>query len=420
MAGEKGRKSRSSEELLDWFTISYRTIYLVAGGLVAFLIGGGVYYYLGQKTPVATGEATPTPTSITTARFTSLEGNIKVKAVGTFEWVTADKNVVLKRGDLVKTGSGSTAEISFFDGTVVSVRPESLITIEETSENAVTKERRVAWHISSGEVTFNAPKRTAEGSTEITTPLTRVSTQAEAEGAIGVKETGESDLRIFRGQSVNVEMTKTGEKLVLASNEAIKIDSDGRAGQKTSLPGTPQLMSPPDQAEIAYADLSRAITPLVWKGVPGASAYHLVVDFSPSFNRPLVDKRGIEDTTQALTGLEVGRYFWRVAAVDRDGSEGDFSGFAAFRVSKPNRNTAAPPPLDIASFDLRTNILQIKGRTEPGATVSVNGQPLDVQPDGSFNEFITLEKAGAQQVMIRAVGINGGVQETKRNVVVAF
>jgi hypothetical protein len=74
----------------------------------------------------------------------------------------------------------------------------------------------------------------------------------------------------------------------------------------------------------------------------------------------------------------------------------------------------------VDSFDLRTNILQIKGHTEPGATVSVNGQPLDVQPDGTFNEFITLEKAGAQDVVVRAVGVNGGISEQHKSVVVSF
>src|SRR4051812_47534327 len=127
MAGEKGRKSRSGDEMLDWFTISYRTIYLVAGGLIV-LLAGGAYYYFAGRTPHANPEvATPTPSAATTARFSSLEGNIKLKAYGTFEWITADKNVLLKKGDLVKTGSGSTAEITFFDGTVMHLRPESLI-----------------------------------------------------------------------------------------------------------------------------------------------------------------------------------------------------------------------------------------------------------------------------------------------------
>ena len=67
---------------------------------------------------------------------------------------------------------------------------------------------------------------------------------------------------------------------------------------------------------------------------------------------------------------------------------------------------------------MRTNILQIKGRTEAGATVTVNGQRVDVQGDGSFNEFITLDKPGRQVVVVRAVGLAGGVNEERRPVVV--
>ena len=57
------------------------------------------------------------------------------------------------------------------------------------------------------------------------------------------------------------------------------------------------------------------------------------------------------------------------------------------------------------------NILQVKGRTEPGATVTVNGQRVEVQGDGSFNEYITLDKPGHQVVVIRATSIGGGVKE---------
>jgi hypothetical protein len=67
---------------------------------------------------------------------------------------------------------------------------------------------------------------------------------------------------------------------------------------------------------------------------------------------------------------------------------------------------------------VRTNILQVKGRTEPGASVTVNGQPVDVQEDGTFNEYITLDKPGRQVVTIRSTGLSGGVREEKRSVVV--
>ena len=56
---------------------------------------------------------------------------------------------------------------------------------------------------------------------------------------------------------------------------------------------------------------------------------------------------------------------------------------------------------------MRQNILQVRGRTEPGATVTVNGQRVDVAGRmEAFNEFITLpvEKPGRQMVAVRVVG----------------
>jgi Glucodextranase, domain B len=58
----------------------------------------------------------------------------------------------------------------------------------------------------------------------------------------------------------------------------------------------------------------------------------------------------------------------------------------------------------------------VKGRTEAGAAVSVNGEKVDVRPDGSFNEFLTLA-SGRQEVVVRAIGANGGIAELRRPVV---
>ena len=135
-----------------------------------------------------------------------------------------------------------------------------------------------------------------------------------------------------------------------------------------------------------------------------------------------MDRGGIADSSVQLQGLDTGKYYWRVAAVDKEGVEGAYSEFARFTVVRrggPGNAGGPPPPLAIQELELRTNILQIKGRTEPGATVTVNGQRVDVQSDGSFNEFITLDKPGRQMVVVRSTGLAGGVNEQRRQVVVA-
>ncbi len=76
---------------------------------------------------------------------------------------------------------------------------------------------------------------------------------------------------------------------------------------------------------------------------------------------------------------------------------------------------AATPLLVIESFEARNNVIRLVGKTEPGARLTVNGDPVTVQPDGSFREFVTLaRKEGEQRVVIRSTSLAGGVAEETR------
>src|SRR5262245_10287148 len=414
------REKQAEDELFDWFTITYRSIYVVIGAIVLIAGGGGFYWWVTHQPPPVIVE-TPNPTA-TSARFTTIEGSVKVKPVGQFDWFSGDRSMVLRKGDLVRTGAGSAAEIQFFDGTVVHVRPDSLITIEETTEDPSSKARKVAWFISSGGATFQTARKNVPGSeTKVSTPTVQGTVAELSKAEVRVAEQGDSDFRLFQGSGQVT--TKSGQTVALAGNEAVKVDASGKAAAKVSLPGVPLLLAPSHQAEITYPNAAQATTLLVWKGVQDANSYHVMLDYSAYFNRPLVDRKGIKDSSVELRGLDVGKYYWRVAAIDRSGEEGSFSEFARFTVASAGSGGAGegpPPPLILQSLEVRQNILQVKGKTEPGASLTVNGQRLDVEADGSFNDFITLEKPGKQDVVVRATGLNGGVRELKRPVVVGF
>lgn len=422
MAPEKDRRRQAEDDILDWFTISYKTLYIGVGILGLLAAGGGYYYYTRTAPPATTPPERPA-LNVPSARFTQIEGNVKVRRTGSFDWVDVDKSSVLRRGDLVKTGAGAVAQISFFDDTVVDLRPDSLLTIEETSENPSTKERRVAAQISSGAVDFTAPARTVKGSeTEFSTPTltTKVGDQGARASMTVDASTGASAVSVLEGSQV-VE-TRSGAKVNLPAGTAVKVDESGKPGAVVALPAVPVLEAPPHQAEISYVDPSRSTTLLAWKAIPGAATYHLMLDYSPRFNRPLVDRAGIKDRSQEIRGLEPGKYYWRVAAVDREGVEGGFSDTALFMVTRPAAASASgpPPPLTLEALEVRGNILQVKGRTEPGARITVNGNRVDVREDGSFNEYISLDKAGKQEVVVRSMGLNGGVKEVRRPVTVGY
>ncbi len=412
MASDKPNTSLDIEPAREG-ALRFRALLAMVGLVLVGVVG---WLYLGQPTPPPEPPETATLTE-TAARFTGVEGSVKVKSPGSFEWVDANLEMRLGKNDLVRTAGGASAEITFFDGTILKVRPDSLITIEESSEDPLTKRRRVAVKRESGEVEYQTGRFNVQGSSaEVATPTLRIRQGEMAAGGVRVSAMGDTDVRQFRGTG-HVETT-AGELIELGSQEALAVDAAGTAGPKRSLPGSPRLLAPPHQTEISYPKLSAATTLLAWEPVTEAVSYHVMLDYTPHFNRPLVDQKSVSRSSWELAGLEEGEYYWRVAAENDEQAEGAFSEPAQFAVVLSEPRAPAPPPLSVETLDVRMNILQVGGRTLAGATVTINGQEVEVQADGSFAEFLTLQGAGRQEIVIRAVGPDGGVYEKRHSVMV--
>jgi hypothetical protein len=101
MSSKQKRERQAEDDLLDWFTVSYRTIYIGLGSSSPSPRRALLLLLPVQPSP---GPSPAIVESATGARFSLIEGSVKVKPVGTFEWVSADKSMVLRKSDLVKTG----------------------------------------------------------------------------------------------------------------------------------------------------------------------------------------------------------------------------------------------------------------------------------------------------------------------------
>ena len=252
------------------------------------------------------------------------------------------------------------------------VRPQSLITIEESTQNPLSRQQRTALAINSGEANFLTPARNS--TTTISTPTVRTTPDRETTGSIQVAESGATGLRIFSGRGE--AQTKGGQKIALASNQAVNVDAGGAAGATVNLPTRPSLTAPPNQTEVAYPDLAQGVTLLVWNPVQGAAGYRVMVDFSPGFERPLYDRQGVRNTQMELRALEAGSYFWKVAAIDSTGAEGDFSDLWRFSLTKAPQSTAAPPPLVIELAELKTEVESLRALTYQACEHYVAGEDV--------------------------------------------
>lgn len=382
----------------------------------ATLVGGGALtYWLVRDKPASVELGAEAPADIA-AQFAAIQGNVKTRGVGGLDWKGAEIRLPLRKSDLVRTYPSSSAEIRFFDETRVTVRPDSLITIEETSRDPKSAGGKVAWKVSSGEINYETTRKDA-GSTEAFTPTFRLALEGNSAGTMRVGEGGLTAVAQHAG-AASIE-TRAGEKIRLSANEGIRVDASGRAGVKQVLPETPTMQSPGEEGVLSLA-VGAPVT-LAWSST-GAAQYRLLVELRAGGRLEQVfDRDGLKGTSLAVPGLVEGSFVARVAGQTADGVLGRFSPPASFKLERVAPAGVAPaaalppPVLTIEAFEARGNVLRLVGKTEPGARLLVNGDPVAVQADGSFREFVTLpRRQGDVRVVIRAISAAGGVAEETR------
>ena len=343
------------------------------------------------------------------ARLTTLEGGVRVKPAKGSDWAKASPAQGLKTGDVVQTEPNSGAEITFLTGNVVRVRPDSVVLISEAE--AAVAEEATAWRVESGHVNFDLKK-----DTDIVTATSRTRAAANSAGNINVTADGGTGVKIFRG-SAQVT-TNQGDTVNLKDNQAVLVDARGKAGSRIELPPTPTPIGPPGGTALPYVPPPQATARLHWEPVPGAKTYHVAMDYNVQQANLLLsaalDQPGVAASTHELPGLDPGSYFWRVAGVNQEGIEGEFSKVSLFSVVKPPDPSPAGPSLTVDAVAVQEGIVQVKGRTNPGVSVTVDGHEVRILADGSFSEFV--RTTGKAYVLVRATGANGQFTEEKRAV----
>src|SRR5712671_691829 len=126
---------------VQWHAVTYKTL-IVYGLLVAAIILAGMFILFPSlysavtrriSTAIASNDGESAVNAQTQAKFVNLDGKVQVKKVNSVQWVDADYRTALDRGDLVQTGTDGYARVKFADDTFYTVKPGTLITVEENS-----------------------------------------------------------------------------------------------------------------------------------------------------------------------------------------------------------------------------------------------------------------------------------------------
>jgi hypothetical protein len=422
MHDDKHSESAKHKRLeVYWTTVSYKTL-TVYGSLVLvvvlatlFLIYPDWFSSVFRRLAAALDQPGSEAASslVSQARFINLEGKVEVRKVNSTRWVSADYRMPLEKGDLVQTGPDGLARVTFADGTTYTVKSDTLITVEENSV-AQDKSTRVAVSITTGEVDLTTPQwDSAKSSAEVSFENAVASMRENSRAAVRTDPTKKQhEITVSAG---GAEVQRGGERITLAQWEKVSFPTGGPV-MKSRVLAPPALVEPVNLKPIIEREPRRAAIRFQWSPVPGAAGYQLRVSRTSLFTQVVADRR-VKEASASITGLDVGDYFWAVTALDAENRPSEPSETYKFSLAAQGRGQDML--LDIEGTQLHGNVVEVIGRTEPGAAILVNGQPVaNIGNDGRFRHFTERLERGSHTIVVIGQNRRGGFAKKEVPIVV--
>jgi hypothetical protein len=347
------------------------------------------------------------------AQFIAIQGAVELRHGDQGEWEPARTRDVLRSGDYVKTSASGSAEVVFLDGTLYTVRPDTLFLVTR-QKAAIGNASEQTISMEYGWVNLN----TAQRGGRVTTPKAEARVGRDTEAAVSFdRSTSTAKFSAYRG---NVEVTsEAGVVRKLGALEQVE-QVGALLGDPRSLPAPPGLLAPVTGLETSL-DGDRKLV-LSWEPVAGVARYALQVSRNRLFVENVIDVES-RTTTHATLGLRAeGTFEWRVASRLRDGLQGPWSEPRTFRVVGSlhggESGDKTPPLLEIDQVQAYGNVFIVNGRTEPGATVTLNGEGVAVAANGTFTKTVLVSGEGWSFLELEATDASGNVARVRHRVFV--
>jgi hypothetical protein len=346
------------------------------------------------------------------AHFTALDGTVRVKKSNSNNWVAADFGVPLEKGDVVQTSSQGMAKVFFPEGTNYTIKPDSLIVIEENSANE-QQQTQVAVQVTTGTVDLNTATYT-QGS--ISQVIVAGATAALApESSAMVHNDPRADTHEILVKKGSGRVTRNNQTIVLSDYEKVSFRAAAPQMSRTKETGPPTLIQPANM-QVTYVSAAWKPVHFSWTPTGSSGNYRLRVSLNPYFSSMVFDK--VISGTEFDAPLAEGSYYWVVTAQDANGHESAESERNQFTlvVRAPD---AASVPLELEPFTQHGHVIEVKGKTDPTARVMVNGREVPlIRADGQFSFFTPPLPNGENVITVTAQNARGGVKTQQKKVVI--
>jgi hypothetical protein len=135
------------------------------------------------------------------------------------------------------------------------------------------------------------------------------------------------------------------------------------------------------------------------------------------FTKIVKEAPKVLSTSVDVTGLEPGDYFWNVTATSTKKESSDVS--ETYKFTLVAQGKAQEMLLEIQDTHLVGRAVEITGRTEPGAALIINGQPVpNIAKDGTFRHFTEPLLPGEHTIVVIGQNRRGGSNKQQVSVVI--
>jgi len=405
-----------------WHTVTYKTVavYVI---LLAAIIFAAVYlidpnlYTKAYKTwakTVGADDSGTEPITQTQAKFVNLDGKVQVKKVNSVQWQDADFHTTLDKGDQIQTSTDGAARITFADGTTYTVKSGTFITVEE---NSMGREQpsSSAVRINIGQVDLKTPNYSSPDS-KAAVSMEDSRAQLGSNSSAAIKSdpaTKENEVVVSSGTA---EVQRGQEKVEIGAYQKASYATGGPI-TKSDVLAPPDLSSPRNFEPLIVENPKSASIHFEWKPVSQAVSYTLKISTTAMFTRTVKEAPGVIATGVDITGLDGGDYFWNVTATNAKKETSEVS--ETFRFTLVAQGKTQDMALEITGTQIHGRVVEIIGRTEPGAALIVNGQPVPIiAADGTFRHFTEPLEPGQHTIVIIGENRRGGTAQQKVTIVV--
>ena len=403
-----------------WHAVSYKQLITYSLILVAVIFGAvyfvtpGFYAAVLKKVSnaVSGADSDVVPLAVTQAKFVNLDGRVQVKKVNSVTWVDADYRTTLDKGDLIQTAAEGAARITFADSTSYTIKADTLVTVEEnniTRDQATTQVRINTGAVDLSTPNWTSPNSHAAVSVEDTVAQIRPNSRASVKSDPQSKE---SEISVASGSA---EVRRGSEKVELGQFQKVNIPSSGPI-TKSDVLAPPDLSQPLNLAPIIVEVPKAANIHFEWKPVKDAVSYTLRISTTAMFAK-MAKQVKVSGASADVTGLDAGDYFWNVIATDAAKKTSDVSETFKFTIVAQGR--AQEMVLEITGTQLHGRVAEVFGKTEPGAALIINGQPVpSIGADGNFRYFTEPLEPGEHTIVIVGQNRRGGTDKQQVTIVV--